>query len=144
MSEKKNKKNFRSFEELDCWQACRMVRVFISKLLKSYPKDEKYRLVDDMLRAARSTTHNIAEGFGRFHFQENIQFCRMARGSLYELKDQLICSLDDGFITVEQFGEVMELIDRAIALLNGYIKYLNKQKGDLNNEKQETKQVTRY
>jgi four helix bundle protein len=133
MSEKRNKESLRSFEDLECWKACRKVRLFISKLIKSYPKDEKYRLVDDMLRAARSTTHNIAEGFGRFHFQENIQFCRMARGSIYELKDQLICSLDEGFITIEQFREGMELIDRAIALLNGYIKYLSKRKDSPNN-----------
>jgi four helix bundle protein len=134
MDLKSNKESFRSFEELECWKACRKVRLFISKLIKTYPKDEKYRLVDDMLRAARSTTHNIAEGFGRFHYQENIQFCRMSRGSLYELKDQLICSLDEGFITVEQFREGMAFIDRAIALLNGYIRYLNKKKEDPNNE----------
>lgn len=134
MNAKKHKISFRSFEELDCWQACRKVRLFISKLIKSYPKDEKFRLADDMLRAARSTTHNIAEGFGRFHFQENIQFCRMSRGSLYELKDQLICSMDEGFITIEQYREGMELIDRSIALLNGYIRYLNKKKEDPDNE----------
>jgi len=131
---KKDKGSFRSFEELDCWQACRKVRQFISKLVKTYPKDEKYRIVDDMIRASRSTTHNIAEGFGRFHYQENIQFCRMSRGSLHELKDQLICSLDDGFIRTEEYEEGMELIDRAIALLNGYVNYLRRKKQTTNNE----------
>lgn len=126
---KKDKGSFRSFEELQCWQACREVRQYISKLVKSYPKDEKYRLVDNMIRASRSTTHNIAEGFGRFHYQENIQFCRVSRGSLYELKDQLICSLDDGFIKADEYQEGMELIDKAIALVNGYINYLGKRKG---------------
>jgi len=126
---KKDKGSFRSFEELECWQACRKVRQYISKLVKSFPKDEKYRLVDNMIRASRSTTHNIAEGFGRFHFQENIQFCRVSRGSLYELNDQLICSLDDGFIKGEEYKEGMELIDKAIALVNGYINYLRKRKG---------------
>ena len=114
------------------------VRLFISKLTKNYPGDEKYRLVNDMLKPARSSTHNIAEGFGRFHYQENIQFCRMSRGPLYELKDQLICSLDERFITVEQFGEGMALIERAIALLNGYINYLNRKKEGTNNEKRLT------
>lgn len=60
MNGKKNKESFRSFEELDCWKACRKVRQYISKLVKSYPKDEKYRIVDDMIRASRSTTQNIA------------------------------------------------------------------------------------
>ena len=126
---KKNKGSLRSFEELECWKACRKVRQFIAKLVKSYPKDEKYRIVDDMIRASRSTTHNIAEGFGRFHYQENIQFCRVSRGSLCELKDQLICSLDDDFIKAYEYQEGMELIDKAIALVNGYINYLGKRKG---------------
>ena len=90
--------NFRSFEDLQCWQACREVRIFIVNLVKNYPKEEKYSLVDNMKRAARSTTQNIAEGFGRFHYRENVQFCRISRGSLYELIDDLITSLDEGFI----------------------------------------------
>jgi four helix bundle protein len=89
---------------------------------------EKYRIVDDMIRASRSTTHNIAEGFGRFHYQENMQFCRVSRGSLYELKDQLICSLDDGFIKSEEYREGIGLIDKAIALVNGYLNYLGRRK----------------
>ena len=118
------KKRFTSFEELDCWKACTEVRRFISKLVKKYPKEERFALVDDMKRAARSTTHNLAEGFGRFHFQENIQFCRHSRGSLHELIDQLITSLDDGFITQEEYSQGRTLILNAIGLLNGYINYL--------------------
>ena len=66
--EKDNKKSFKSFEDLECWKACTEVRRFITDLVKKYPKEEKYALVDDMKRAARSCTHNIAEGFGRFHY----------------------------------------------------------------------------
>ncbi len=55
------RKTIRTFEDLDCWKACTAVRRFITALLKKYPKDEKFALVDDMKRAARSTTHNIAE-----------------------------------------------------------------------------------
>jgi hypothetical protein len=53
----------------------------------------------------------------------------VSRGSLYELKDQLICSLDDGFIKAFEYQEGMELIDKAIALVNGYVNYLGKRKG---------------
>jgi len=75
------------------------------------------------------------EGFGRFHFQENIQFCRHSRGSLYELKDQLICSLDEGFITKDEYEKGFKLIDTALALLNGYINYLSKRKTQKPNNK---------
>ncbi len=121
-----SKRRFTSFEELDCWKACTEVRRFISKLTKKYPKEERFALVDDMKRASRSTTHNLAEGFGRFHYQENIQFCRHSRGSLHELIDQLITSLDDGFITKEDYSEGRLLINHALGLLNGYINYLNR------------------
>lgn len=62
------KESFKSFEDLECWKACTEVRRFITQLVKKYPKEERFALVDDMKRAARSTTHNIAEGFGRFHY----------------------------------------------------------------------------
>lgn len=127
------KESYKTFEDLECWRACTEVRRFITELVKKYPKEEKFALVDDMKRAARSTTHNLAEGFGRFHFQENIQFCRISRGSLYELIDQLITSKDDGYITSEQYEKGRSLISKALALLDGYINYLSKQKKKTNN-----------
>jgi len=98
------------------------------QLIKKFPKEEKFGLSDNMKRAARSTTHNIAEGFGRFHYQENIQFCRQSRGSLHELINQLITAKDDGYIRHDEYTEGRELISKALALLNGYINYLAKQK----------------
>ena len=128
-----SKGSFKSFEDLECWRACTEVRRFITELVKKYPKEEKYSLVDDMKRAARSTTHNVAEGFGRFHFQENVQFCRISRGSLYELIDQLFKSKDDDYITSEEYEEGRTLISKALALLNGYIRYLSRQKDRITN-----------
>ena len=121
-----NSKNFRSFEELQCWQACREVRIFIHDLVKKYPKEERYSIVDNMKRASRSATQNIAEGFGRFHYRENLQFCRISRGSLYELIDDLITSVDEDFISQKDYQMGGDKISNALALLNGYISYLNR------------------
>lgn len=90
--------------------------------------EEKYSLTNDMTRTAGSVTHNIAEGFGRFHFQENIQFCRQSHGSLQELLDQLITARDEKYIPDEEYSEGKQHIDKAMALLNGYINYLLKAK----------------
>ena len=117
--------SYKIFEDLPCWQACREVRIFITELVKGYPKEEQYSLVDNMKRAARSTTQNIAEGFGRFHYKENLQFCRISRGSLFELTDDLITSIDEGFISKEDYELGRNKVANALALLNGYIKYLN-------------------
>ncbi|NJX17548.1 four helix bundle protein, partial [Tamlana crocina] len=86
------------FEDLNCWKAARELRMEISDLIRKFPQSEKFELVSQMRRASRSVTLNIAEGYGRFHFKENIQFCRVSRGSLYELLDQFITAHDEGYI----------------------------------------------
>ncbi|MDR8389751.1 four helix bundle protein [Aliifodinibius sp. S!AR15-10] len=79
--------------------------------------------------AAISATANIAEGYGRFHFQEGIQFFRIARGSLYELKDHLISCFDLDYIDkhIFIFDTGLSLIEKAKITLNGYIDYVKKQ-----------------
>ena len=74
--------SIRTFEDLECWKACRELRVFVARsLCKTLPKAERYRLGDQILRSAPSTTANIAEGYGRFHYLDNAKFCSNARGS---------------------------------------------------------------
>jgi len=90
-----------TFETLEVWKEGRELRKEISTLVKSFPPEEKYKLVDQMIRASRSVTNNISEGYGRFHYQENIQFCRESRGSLYELIDHFTIASDEGYITEE-------------------------------------------
>lgn len=123
-----NYSGYRSFKDLECWKACLEVRRWFASVVKGFPKEEKFELVSQMKRASRSTTANIAEGYGRFHFQENIQFCRVSRGSLYELLDHLTVAIDENYITEEQNSEAENHIRRAISILNGYIKYLQQQK----------------
>jgi four helix bundle protein len=122
----------KSFEELKCWKACREVGKYVMKIIKKFPPEEKYALTDGMRRSSRSTTENIAEGYGRYHYSENIQFCRISRGSLYELIDQFIAAYDDKYISDMEYKDGRKLINIAIPLLNGYINYLIKAKS--NNE----------
>ena len=122
--------NLNSFEELEVWKKSRELRVNISELLKKFPDKEKYRLTDQLIRSSRSVTANIAEGFGRFHYQENIQFCRQARGSLFELIDHLICSYDENYINEETYLSIKTKIDLVLKLLNGYINYLKNAKSN--------------
>lgn len=114
----------KTFEDLNCWKVAREVRKQVSILLKEFPDSEKFELVSQMRRASRSVTHNIAEGYGRYHFKENTQFCRVSRGSLYELQDQLITALDEGYIDEDRFKKMKAKVVECTTILNGYINYL--------------------
>ena len=118
----------KTFEELDCWKKAAALRRRLAILVKTFPADEKFRLIDQILRASRSVTANLAEGFGRFHYQEYIQYCRQSRGSLYEIIDHLTVAFDEKYITKDELDELRKEIHLCLAVLNGFINYLIKAK----------------
>jgi len=59
-------RRIRTFEDLEMWKVCRDLRNSLTTVIKGLPAEEKYRY--QIIRAARSVTNNIAEGYGRFHF----------------------------------------------------------------------------
>src|SRR6059058_5066479 len=104
----------RTFEDLECWKQCRMLRLFVARqVVSALPRDERYRLGDQLLRAARSTTANIAEGYGRFHYLDNAKFCSNARGSCWEVLDHLITAQDERLIVPAVLDEGSALVNQA-------------------------------
>jgi four helix bundle protein len=85
-------------------------------------------LSSQMRRAAVSITANLAEGYGRFSYPENIQFCRLSRGSAYELRDQLTTALDAGYISPEEYKQHNFQALAVVRLLNGYIRATKQRK----------------
>ncbi len=112
----------KDFTDLEVWKAARSLRHEMYKLAGKLPDVEKFGLASQIRRAAVSVTANIAEGFGRFGYQENAQFCRQARGSLYELRDHITTCLDEGHLTAEESARLEELAHSVGRLLNGYLR----------------------
>jgi len=119
---------YHDFRDLEVWKRFRDIRKQIWALLRDFPEEEKYRLSDQMIRASRSSTACIAEGYGRYHYQENIQFCRQSRGSLYELIDHILVAEECEYIDHEVSQARIDEIKTSIVVLNGYIRYLKKRK----------------
>ena len=117
---------YKSFEDLEVYKAAREFRKKIYKLIKGLPPADKYNLSDQMRRASLSLTNNIGEGHGRYHFQENIQFCRVSRGSLMELIDDLNVCIDEGYFPLAHIEELKAEGYTVNKMLNGYIAYLKK------------------
>ena len=116
---------YQHFYDLPAYKTCRDFRKQISGLVNKWiPKGEDYMLKNQVLRSSRSVTANIAEGFGRFHHQENIQYCRQARGSLTETMEHVIVAFDEKYISKEILTVFNEHYKNCLKVLNTYIKYL--------------------
>ncbi|NBC27985.1 MAG: four helix bundle protein [Bacteroidetes bacterium] len=122
------KREVGSFEDLEVWRQARKIHRIISEMTKKFPKIEQYRLEDQLIRSSRSIARNIAEGYGRYHYQENIHFCRISRGSLSEVLNDSITALDENYITQDELDKLRREIEINNRLLNGYINYLRKAK----------------
>ncbi len=121
----------KTFEELECWRACRELRIWVrDAVVEQLPKEEKSLLADQLVKASRSATANIAEGYGRYQFADNAKFCRNARGSCFEVLDHLIVANDEHYLASEDLEEGRALIYKAVHLLNGYIAFLNRSSSD--------------
>ena len=94
------------------------------QLIKLLPASERYCLEQQMRRAAVSITNNIAEGHGRWHVQENIQFCRIARGSIEEIIDDINVCADESYAGEQLLFELKNRAYELIHRLNGYLAYL--------------------
>jgi len=137
-----NKDPVKSFENLYVYRLARDFSKKVSHLIKMLPQCEEYNLKSQMRRAKLSITNNIAEGYGRYHYQENIQFCRQARGSICELIDDFNECADEGYINEKMLNEYKEAGYYLLKVLNNYINSIVKQKQSSKELKRVHKQVT--
>jgi four helix bundle protein len=116
-----------TYKDLDVWQQTRILVKTIYQFTKKFPKEEQFGLTNQIRRAAVSIPSNIAEGCGRNHFKDSIQFFFIARASLYELETQIILACDLEYILEQELLSVTDQITRCKKLLNGFINYYQKQ-----------------
>jgi four helix bundle protein len=111
-----------TFQDIEVWQLGREIRRRLYLIAHNLPDHERYNLASQIRRAAVSLTANVAEGYGRFHFKENIQYCRIARGSAYELIDHLIACQDESYLEKKEAESLHQELLKFLRLLNGYIR----------------------
>ncbi len=118
-----------NLDQLEVWRLARDLAITVyKKIVSLLPTSEKYNLADQLKRAACSVPANIAEGHGRFYFQDNVRFFHMARGSLTEVQSHLSLAKELAFITPEMYASTTKEAEAVARSINGWIAYLKKAK----------------
>ncbi|QRN82332.1 four helix bundle protein [Chloroflexota bacterium] len=103
-----------------------------SSVVPLLPSEEKWGLSSQIRRAVASVPANIAEGYGRYYYQETIRFCYIARGSLMELSSHFDLAREQGFISEELYHQLDNEMNTLLKLIHGFIKYLKQTKRGMN------------
>ena len=117
---------YNSFEEMPVWQKAMDMAVEIFKLTEELPRKEDYGLTSQMRRSGLSVPGNIAEGFGRRHTKDKLNFYYDARGSLAETKSHLIYGYRVGYFTKPKFDDQIVILENIRKQLNTLINSLRK------------------
>ena len=117
---------FNSFEDMPVWQKAMDLAVRIFELTENLPKKEDYGLTSQIRRSALSVPGNLAEGFGRKHTKEKLNFYYVSRGSLSETKNHLIYGHRIKYFSDVEFVKHTSLIEDVWKELNSLIVSLEK------------------
>jgi four helix bundle protein len=121
--------NIQGLETLEVWKKAKDLALIVHQgVLPKLPPEEKWSLGQQIRRAVQSVPANIAEGHGRFYYQENVRFCYIARGSLIETYSHLTLAHDLEYIPDELFNRLKDQIEELVRMINGYIAYLKRSK----------------
>jgi len=123
MSEEKNK-GFTKLEDIITWQKSKTLAIDIYKITYEPLFSKDFGLKDQIRRAAVSVPSNIAEGFGRGGTNEFKNFLSISKGSLYEVKTQLIIAYELGLVEEKLKEQLILNIEEITGMIAGLIKYL--------------------
>jgi len=110
------------FEDLKVWRMAHKLSLDVAKLVKDFPKDEKYDLSDQMRRSARSIPSDISEGFGRFHFNDKLTCYERARASLGELRNHFKEAEGNGYVVRTTYDKFTKNMSEVGFLLSKMMK----------------------
>jgi len=113
-------------EDLEVYNLSELISDKIWDIVMGWDYFAKDTIGKQICRAADSISANIAEGYGRYHFKENKNFCYYSRGSILEVKSFLRKSKNRNLISEACYSELYAELQTMHLKLNAYIKYIGK------------------
>lgn len=113
-------------EDLQIYQLSMNMAEEIWNIVIKWDYFTKDTIGKQLVKAADSVSANLSEGFGRFFYKEERQFCYYSRGSLYETKTWLTKASNRKLISTEEFERFNKDIRNIGVKLNNYINAIGK------------------
>jgi four helix bundle protein len=113
-----------TWKDLQVWQLAHGLVLRVYEMAKGFPTEERFRLTDQLCRAAISIPTNIVEGKGRNSLGEYLQFLSIAKGSVEEVKYLLLLARDLGYIDEAGYWELADGYNQVGKMLNKLIRSL--------------------
>jgi len=114
-----------TFRDLKCWQKAFDLTVSVYAVTRGFPKEELFALTSQLRRAAISVMSNIAEGKGRLSDKDSLRFFGNARGSLFEVENQVDIAERLTYISTADARALRCQASETGKLLNGLIRAFN-------------------
>jgi four helix bundle protein len=115
-----------SYRELEVWQLAMGLAEDCYKTTRTFPREELFGMTSQIRRAATSIPANLAEGQGRQHTKEFLNFLSTARGSLMELETHLMLSQRVGILPKKDLEGLLTQADRISRMMSGLRTALQK------------------
>ncbi|MBI4712813.1 MAG: four helix bundle protein [Planctomycetes bacterium] len=125
----------KTFHDLKVWQLAHKLSLDVTRLTNGFPAKEAFRLTDQMVRSVRPAPANIAEGFGRYHYNDKLTFYERALSSLGELDNHLAEALGNKYITETINTKFLSKLNEVSFLLNKMMKNIRKARDNDNSSR---------
>jgi four helix bundle protein len=113
------------FEKLDVYQKALNFADVVYKITQKFPDGERYGIISQLRRAVISISANIAEGSGRYHKKDFVQYLRISRSSAYECIPLFEISFRQKYVDEAAHNEVIKACNELARMLNALINSMS-------------------
>jgi four helix bundle protein len=117
------------FEKLWVWQKAHELMQEIHRFCRTLPRDERFRLRDQIERCSSSVCDNIAEGYTTYYYNDKLKGFNVARKEAGETQNHIRKLSGNGYLDSEQSQRWVERYEEVIRGINGYTRYIREKKG---------------
>jgi len=115
-----------NLEELQVYQLSMELGEKIWNIVAKWNYFEKDTVGKQLVKSADSIAANLSEGFGRYFYKENRQFCYYSRGSLFETRTWVTKANNRNLISDNDFNNFINSLNVIGKKLNNYINAIGR------------------